>query len=139
MAYVAVRGGKAVVVVDGKENGPYEGVLAGSPVFNVTNESVAYAALKDGLWRVYVDGVGQRAHESIVEHSLRFSPDGSQPLALVGRGDRLAVAIGDAVSAEDYLIPRGSLLLPVSATRFSMIGIRNGEFLRVEAEVESGS
>lgn len=139
MAYVAVRDGKAVVVVDGKESGPYEGVLAGTPVFNVTGESVAYAALEDGVWRVYVDGVGQRAHESIVEYSLRFTPDGSLPLALVGRGDRLAVAIGDAVSTEDYLVPRGSLLLPVSATRFSMIGIRNEEFVRVEAEVESGS
>lgn len=139
MAYVAVRDRKAVVVVDGKESGPYEGVLAGTPVFNVTGQSVAYAALKNGLWRVYVDDVAQRVHQSIVEYSLRFTPDGSLPLALVGRGDRLAVAIGDAVSTEDYLVPRGSLLLPVSATRFSMIGIRNEEFLRVEVEVESGS
>lgn len=137
MAYVAIRDGKAVVVIDGKESPPHQGVLAGTPVFSPTGQSVAYAALEDGLWRVYVDNVEQRAYDSIVEFSLRFTPDGTLPLALVGRGDRLALAIGDAVSMQDYLIPRGSLLLPISADRFSMIGIRNEEFLRVEVEVES--
>jgi hypothetical protein len=135
-AYVAIRDGKARVVIDDKESPPYEAVLAGTPVFSPTGQSVAYAALKEGRWRLFVDQVEQRAYDSIAEFSVRFTPDGSLPLALVGRGEQLALAVGDAVSRQDYLFPRGSFVLPIAENRFMMVAARGDDFLHVEVEVE---
>lgn len=136
LAYVAIRDGKALVVIDKKESPPYEAVLAGTPVFSPTGQSVAYAALNKGRWRLFVDHVEQRAYDSIAEFSVRFTPDGSLPLALVGRGEQLALAVGDAVSRQDYLLPRGSFVLPITENRFMTIAARGDDFLRVEAEIE---
>ena len=136
-AYVAIQDGKAIVVIDEKESKPYEAVLAGTPVFSPTGESVAYAAQKEGLWRLCMDHEEQRAFDTIAEYSVRFTPDGSLPMSLIGRGDRLALAVGDAVTELDYLLPRGSLVLPVSENRLTMVAIRDEQFLRVEVEIES--
>jgi hypothetical protein len=136
LAYVAIRDGKALVVIDDKESPPFEAVLAGTPVFNPTGQSVAYAALKEGKWRLCVDHVELRAFDTIAESSVRFTPDGSLPLALVGRGERLALAVGDAVSRQDFLFPRGSFVLPIAENRFMMVAARGDQFLHVEAEVE---
>ena len=136
-AYVAIRDGKAIVVIDNDEGMPCEAVLAGTPVFSPTGQSVAYAVKKEGLWHLCVDHEEQRAFETIVEFSVRFTPDGSLPFLLVGRGDRLALAVGDAVTQLNYLIPRGSLVLPVSQNRLSMVAVREGQLLRVEAQIET--
>ena len=137
LAYVAIRDQEAFVVIDGKEGPHYEAVLAGTPVFNPTGKNVAYAAFKEGMWRLYVDHIEQRAFDSIAEFSVRFTPDGTLPFSLVGSGERVALAVGDAVSQFDYLFPRGSLVLPVSENRLMMVAIRNEQFLRVEAEIET--
>ena len=123
-------------MIDNEESPPYEAVLAGTPVFSPTGKNVAYAALKEGRWRLFVDHVEQRAYDSIAEFSVRFTPDGSLPLALVERGERLALAVGDAVSRQDYLFPRGSLVLPITENRFMTIAARGNDFLRLEAEIE---
>ena len=135
LAYVAIRDQKAFVVIDGKEGPPYDGVLAGTPVFSPTGKSVAYAAQKERMWRLCVDHVEQRAFDTIAEFSVRFAPDGTLPLSLVGSGERVALAVGDAVSPLDYLFPRGSLVLPAPENRLVMVAIRDEQFLRVEAEI----
>ncbi len=53
VAYVGTRAGKAYVVVGDKEYGPYEGVLAGTPVLDAQGKNVAYVALDSGVWRMY--------------------------------------------------------------------------------------
>jgi hypothetical protein len=54
MAYGARRDGKDRMVIDGREDPPFDDL--GPPSFSPGGEHVAYAAKRDGKWRVLVDG-----------------------------------------------------------------------------------
>ena len=77
----------------------YDGVLAGTPVFSEQGNRVAYVALKDDVWRLFVNGEEQRAYANpVAEYSVRFTPNGMLTVAMIRRGERFALAVGDAVS-----------------------------------------
>ena len=136
VAYVGVRDDKAYVVVDEQEHGPYEGVLAGTPVFGSDSQNVAYLALEQGTWQLYLNDRKIRSYaDTPLEFSVRFTPDGRLPLSMLRRDDLLALNIGDAVSDEAYYFPRGGELRPVAANRFQILAARGQELLRVEAEI----
>ncbi|HYM74830.1 MAG TPA: hypothetical protein VE377_02540 [Candidatus Dormibacteraeota bacterium] len=56
IAYVALRDGKLLVVVDGREGPEYDAIDKGTPVFSSDGKRVAYTAQKGGKWLVVVDG-----------------------------------------------------------------------------------
>ena len=73
MAYVAARGGKRLVVVDGVEGKEYDGIGEGTPVFSPDSKRVAYAAARGAKQLVVVDGVEGKEYDGIVARQLPFS------------------------------------------------------------------
>ncbi|MGQ0444982.1 MAG: tetratricopeptide repeat protein [Beijerinckiaceae bacterium] len=72
------------VNVDGKMLGPYDEILAGTPVFSLDSRRLALAAREGQDWFVVLDGTPLERHGAIV--GLAFSPD----------GERFAYAADDA-------------------------------------------
>lgn len=54
IAYVALRDGKLLVVVDGREGAKYDDLGQGSMIFSADGKRVAYTAQKGGKWLVVV-------------------------------------------------------------------------------------
>ena len=72
-AYMADKGDKVVVVVDGREEGPYESTT-GDPVISSAGQHVLYTIVKEGTNYVVVDGKIQEQ----IGYSPVVSPDGSR-------------------------------------------------------------
>jgi hypothetical protein len=73
VAYVANRGDKQLVVVDGVGGKEYDGV--GNLVFSADSKRVAYQARRGGKQLVIVDGVEGKEYDVIGTRTLVFSSD----------------------------------------------------------------
>jgi hypothetical protein len=84
VAYVAQLGDKQLVVVDGKEEEPYDGI--GTLIFSLDSQRVAYGAQVGDKWFVVVDGKEEKPYDGIVRGgSIIFdSADSLHYLALKG-------------------------------------------------------
>jgi hypothetical protein len=76
VAYVAEKGGKWLVVVDGQEGAEYDGILEGGLLFSPDGQRVAYRAQKGEKWLVVVDGQAGAEYDVIGKGSLVFGPEG---------------------------------------------------------------
>jgi Periplasmic component of the Tol biopolymer transport system len=74
VAYPARRGSAWLVVHDGRELGPWNGV--GELAFSPDGARLAFSVERDGGWHVVVDGKAGPRFEAIFAHSLTWSPDG---------------------------------------------------------------
>ncbi len=90
VAYVARRGGKQLVVVDGVEGKEYDRIGQGTLVFSPDSKRVAYGARRGDKQLVVVDGVEGKEYDGIGQGTLVFSPD-SKRVAYGGRAWRQAV------------------------------------------------
>jgi hypothetical protein len=72
-AYMADKGDQVVVVVDGREEGPYESTT-GDPIISSAGQHVLYTIVKEGTNYVVVDGKIQEE----IGYSPVVSPDGSR-------------------------------------------------------------
>ena len=75
VAYAARVGTKQFVVVDGREERRYDGVLEGTLSFSPDSQRVAYVARVGAKQLVVVDGNEERHHDRILKGTLNFSPD----------------------------------------------------------------
>jgi hypothetical protein len=93
LAYPAQRkNGAWVVVVDGEEGAPWDGI--GALVFSPDSRHLAYLAQRGERWHVVRDGAPGPALEGMQRGSLRFSPD-SRSLLLVSLGEGQARVVQD--------------------------------------------
>jgi len=66
IAYVAKVGNKQLVVVDGKKEKEYDGIMEGTLIFSPDGEHVAYGAQVDNKWLVVVDGKEEKQYDGIM-------------------------------------------------------------------------
>ncbi|MBU0609105.1 MAG: hypothetical protein KKI08_14560 [Armatimonadetes bacterium] len=86
-AYGARRGEQRVVVVDGQEQGSYEGLGSGSPVLSADGAHVAWLAKQGGKWGAVVDGQAQDFTWDTVGKDTAFIADGSRFVYETCQGD----------------------------------------------------
>ena len=86
VAYAAQEGGKWFVVVDGKREKPYHGIVEGSPIFSPDSKRVAYSAKAGNKWVVVVDREEGKRYDVIVKGAkiIFDSPDSLHYLAAKG-------------------------------------------------------
>jgi len=69
LAYVAVRGEKQFVVVDGEEGKEYDGIGAGTLIFSPDSKHLAYGAERGEKWLVVVDGKEGKEYDGFLRGS----------------------------------------------------------------------
>jgi Tol biopolymer transport system component len=87
LAYLAKRGDKWLVVVDGVERKEYDGIGKGSPLFSPDGMRVGYGAGRGGKQLVVVDGVEGKEYNGFLTGSRMVfdGPRSLHTLAVVGR------------------------------------------------------
>lgn len=108
-AYVAQRGRKLVVIVDGKEGKPYERIGLPGPVFSPDGRQVAYSAKVGKKWVVVVDEVEGNPYESI--GILKFSPD-SRQLAYIAELNKQKLVVVNGTNGKLYDAVAGLVFSP---------------------------
>ena len=94
-------GGKQFVVVDGKDEKPYDKIGATGIVFSPDNRRVAYLAQEGDKWFVVVDGKEQKQYDRFIKDSLVFSPD-SQSLAYAAEVSNKNFVVVDGKEEKQY-------------------------------------
>ena len=115
-AYVAQRGGKLLVVVDGVERKEYDLILAGTLVFSPDSKRVAYGAGRGGRRVVVVDGAEGKEYDGILAGTPVFSPDGKRVAYVAGRGGKQLVVV-DGAEGKEYDWGDASSFQPGQQTR----------------------
>jgi Tol biopolymer transport system component len=100
-AYVARRGGKWFVVVDGKEGKEYDEIGEGTPIFSPDSKHFAYVARRGGRWFVVVDGKEGKEYDGIGKGTLVFSPDSKHLAYEAMRGGKSFVVV-DGKEGKEY-------------------------------------
>ena len=118
VAYAAREADKWFVVVDGKEQKPYDDIEGprnnfalslsstnpSGPVFGPDSRRVAYGAREGEKWFVVVDGKEGKSYDDI-EGNPVFSPDGTHLAYQARVGDNYVTVVdGDESKSYDYLI-----------------------------------
>ena len=132
VAYVAARGGKRFVVVDGVEAKEYDAIPA--LVFGPDSRRVAYVATRRGEQSVVVDGVEGPAYDGIAQGTIVFSPD-SRRVAYVGRQGGKQFVVVDEMKGKEYDFLGAPVFSPDS-TRVAYDGYRGGKMFVVVDRVE---
>ena len=113
VAYVAIVGGKNIVVVDGEEGQSYD-AISGVPIFSPNSQRLAYLAVAGTEQMVVVDGIEGTPYEGIGRHAvctlegddqvcseILFSPD-SQHVAYVALDNGSVFTVVDEQPGETY-------------------------------------
>lgn len=106
--------------VDGRQQPVFEDT--GEAVFSPDGKRFAYAACKNGKWRVVVDGAEQKAFDAVAEGSLKFSPDGKNLAYAAAVGEKWTIVANGR---------EGRLYDAVSHLTFSA----NGKYLAAIARI----
>ena len=75
IGYVIRRHDKWIVVVNGTEQQPYDGIGEAHPIVSPDGSHFAYVAGIEGKSFVVVDGVESQRYDAVLSPSLIFSPD----------------------------------------------------------------
>lgn len=111
LAYIAMRGKKWHVVVDGKEGNGYDAIGEwfwegfNYMIFSPDSKRIAYKAKRGDKWFVVVDGVEGEEYDAIGSplegHHIVFSPDGKRVGYKAKRGDKSFIVI-DGIKGKQY-------------------------------------
>lgn len=75
IVYASNSGEKWFMNIDGITEGPYKGIMKGSPIISSDSKRVAYGARVDERWFMVLDGKERKPYKSILTVSPYFSPD----------------------------------------------------------------
>lgn len=127
------------MVVDGQAQEPYDGILAGSPIFSPDSQRLAYGATLDNQWFVNVDGQEQPRYDSIAADSLRFSPDSKHLAYAAQTGDNWFVSVdGEAEQPYDGIITLGGgRIVFDSPQTFHYLGVKRADIYLVGGKVKN--
>jgi Tol biopolymer transport system component len=128
------------LVVDGNEGEAFDRIVHGSVVFSPDSRRVAYAAEREGKYRIVVEGQEGPHFEDI--YNPVFSSD-SQHFAYVGGkvGSRSAIVDGDVVSGKYPDVGGGTgVVFSPDGRRCAYAAIPNAdtEFMVIDGEEEPG-
>ncbi|MFW5799028.1 MAG: hypothetical protein ACOCXX_05160 [Planctomycetota bacterium] len=93
LAWWATRGGRAVVMVDGRRLGEPVDAVVMPPRFGPLGRHVAVGVDSGGTRRVVLDGTAQPAFDNLVAGSLVFSFDGSRLAYVAARGGKYVLVV----------------------------------------------
>ena len=133
-AYVAHRGGKEVLVLDGRDDKEFA-EIPGPITFSADGKRLAFVAVKDGKPLVVVDGKESKSHDEILGGPV-FGPDNKHVAWLARSGEKWRAVIDSTESADTYDGCKGGLVFRES-NRIAFYAInldaaRNDDFLAVE-------
>jgi Tol biopolymer transport system component len=115
VAYVARKGVKFLVVVDGKEGPEYDRIRVGAPSFSPDSRRLSYFAERGGKTFAVVDGIESKPFDRSSSHAPTFSPDSRRVVYMAQHGKQTHVVIdGVEVVEPEY----------VSEPKFSKTGKR---------------
>jgi Tol biopolymer transport system component len=115
VAYVAGRGKKFLVVVDGKEGAEYDRISVGVPSFSPDSRRISYFAERGGKTFAVVDGTESKPFDFASSDAPIFSPDSRRVIYMARRDKQTYVVIdGREVFESEY----------VGGPRFSKTGKR---------------
>lgn len=111
VGYVTQVGNKKFLVVDGKEEKPYDGIMPGSPIFSPDSKRVAYAVHVLDYQRnnqfVVIDGKEGKQYYGVGQGSFTFSPDSKRVAhAALLANQWFAVVDGKEGKPYDGIMPR---------------------------------
>jgi hypothetical protein len=136
IAYVGVRAGKLMYVVDGVEGKGYDSIEKGSFVFSADGSHYAYLAKQGQRWLGVIDGVEVGSQYEDIAPGFRFSPDGKH-VAYMAVNHRKWFVILDGKEGEKYDgVSPDSLLFSPDGSRIAYAALRNGKSLVVVNGVE---
>lgn len=128
LAFVGVRGGRHVVVLDGKE-GPACDEVMEAPVF-APGGQLAYAARRERQQFVVVDGKEGPAFDAVGR--VTFSPDGTRVAYGAQRGNTAVVRIDDEETpAFSGFLPRSRLVFGDDGTTLHAQTFRGPQLLQM--------
>src|SRR5882724_679158 len=108
VAYVALRTGKWVAVIDGVQAKPYDRIVGLR--FSPDSKHTAYAARRGDNFLPVLDGREGKEYDDLGEGSLTFSPDNKRFAYQARKGEKWIVVV-DGVEGVPYeAIGKGSLL-----------------------------
>ena len=104
VAYVAKRGEKFLVVVDGQEGPEYEGLRVGAPNFSPDSRRLAYFAERGGKTLAVIDGVESKPFETSHAIAPQFSPDSRHVVYVADHGKQMRVVVdGEETLESEYV------------------------------------
>ena len=101
VAYVATVGNKWSVVLDGKGEKQYDGIMPGTPIFSPDSRRVAYAAQEGDKFFVVIDGKEDKQYDGIAKGILFFSPGSKRVAYAAQEGDKQFVVV-DGKEGKQY-------------------------------------
>ena len=101
VAFVMKRGGKSLVLVDGKERKAYDNIEKRQRFFSPDSRRIAYVARRGGEEFMVVDGVESEGYEVGDKMHAIFSPD-SRRFAYIARREGKEFVVIDGVRGEAY-------------------------------------
>ncbi|MCP4254642.1 MAG: PDZ domain-containing protein [Candidatus Scalindua sp.] len=137
-AYVARKGNKQIVVVDGKESEEYDGIVKGSLVFSPDSKRIAFVARRGNKQIVVVDGKESGEYDGVVEGSFVFSQDGKRVAFVARRGSKQIVVIDGKESGEYDGIVEGSFVFSQDGRRVAFVARRGSKQIVIIDGKESG-
>ncbi|MHA2065386.1 MAG: hypothetical protein ACXABY_13505 [Candidatus Thorarchaeota archaeon] len=75
LAYFAGFDGKAFVVIDGKEYGPYDNAIEDSLIFSPNSQHVTFAIVIDSSHLVIIDGESHGPYDGVTKNTPVYSPN----------------------------------------------------------------
>jgi len=117
IAFVAQKGDKQLVVVDGELGPEFDGIDERSLVFSPDGKRMAYVARKGDKWLVVVDGKTGPAFDGISQPV--FSPDGKRIAYAAQKGDKWRGLVDGQAGPEFDWIGKGTLVFSADGKRLA--------------------
>ena len=136
-AYLAIRGGKVVLIADGKEFGAFDNYIINSLAFRGARSRLVFLGKRGEKWMVVVDGKEGLAYDGLGVDAPIFSQDGSRIAYNAKRGDKWMVVLDGQEGPEFNGILKNSLMFLRDSTRPSYAAIQGGKWAIVTDGKES--
>ncbi len=135
--YTVKRDGKSVVVYDGKEGLPYDGIGRDYPQFDLSQDGtrLAYAAQKNAKMVIVIDGVEGPEYDRIDGPS--FSPHGLHVAYIAYKGDRRVAVIDGKGGPEFDEIRFGTPIFSPDGARVAYLARKGDQWFAIVDGVQS--
>jgi hypothetical protein len=128
-AFVASKGSKWCVVIDGRAGPEYDRILKGTPVFSPDGKRVAYVAQKGDKLCAVIDGQAGPEYDGI--GGLIFSLDGKRVAYAARKGEKWFVVIDGQEGPEYDIVVEGGPVFRPDGT-FEYLAVKAGILFRVK-------
>lgn len=129
VAYVARRGEKFLVVVDGKEDPEYDRIRVGAPSFSPDSRRIAYFAERGGKTFAVIDGIESQPFDHSSSEAPIFSPDSRRVVYLADHGKQTHLVIDGVETVEPGYV--GSPVFSKTGKRIAFVIVRDEKWLVV--------